>query len=509
MQTIDTWVAASGHRLMIAGDFMALEDQFPAYNVPHDLDGAWNAGYVPFVNLEAYSRSSTEIANGAIDAGIRNWAHEFAKWSNKGQKRAFLAPLQEMNGDWTPWHVGGPTAFIAAYRRIRTIFEEELAKEGVPSTTISWVFAPNGATPPEGNFELWYPGSDVVDIVGFSAYNYAGCPAAAPWLRWEDFDFAIRPYLDRMRALVPNKPVFVTQTATLARAVDNDSNPLNGNKNGWLNDTYTKAAAYPGLRGVIYYNWRFQNSPTMPNCPDADFRLHNPSTGDWQGFRDALANPASNFVYYAHGSANLSSLVFARPEQIFADVVPIHPLLAGEPGLIDWTPWVHTLYRSGITSGCGTNPLRYCPDAGVTRGQMAVFLLRALRGSTYSPPAVTNTRFADVPATHAFASWIEAFADTGITSGCGTNPLRYCPDDVVTRGQMAVFLMRATQGQGYVPPPAQGMFSDVPTSDPFAPWIEALAASAITGGCGGGRYCPNNAVTRAQMAVFLVRAFGL
>jgi hypothetical protein len=74
---------------------------------------------------------------------------------------------------------------------------------------------------------------------------------------------------------------------------------------------------------------------------------------------------------------------------------------------------------------------------------------------------------------------------------------------------MAVFLLKSKFGQAHVPPPCTGtVFPDVPcTGGPFDPWIEELAALGITGGCGGGLYCPSNTVTRQQMAVFLLKAF--
>ncbi|HTY42710.1 MAG TPA: S-layer homology domain-containing protein [Thermoanaerobaculia bacterium] len=59
------------------------------------------------------------------------------------------------------------------------------------------------------------------------------------------------------------------------------------------------------------------------------------------------------------------------------------------------------------------------------------------------------------------------------------------------------------------PPPATATFSDVPTDHPFFPFIEALAASGITGGCGGGKFCPDNPLTRGQMAVFLAKGLGM
>jgi hypothetical protein len=74
---------------------------------------------------------------------------------------------------------------------------------------------------------------------------------------------------------------------------------------------------------------------------------------------------------------------------------------------------------------------------------------------------------------------------------------------------MAVFLLRALRGPGFVPPAATGMFTDVAVSSAYAPWIEQIARDGVTGGCGAGRYCPANAVNRGQMAVFLVKAFQL
>jgi hypothetical protein len=70
---------------------------------------------------------------------------------------------------------------------------------------------------------------------------------------------------------------------------------------------------------------------------------------------------------------------------------------------------------------------------------------------------------------------------------------------------MAVFLLKSKYGSGHVPPPASGIFQDVPANDPFAPWIEELSALGVTGGCGGGNYCPASPVTRTQMAVFLLK----
>ena len=166
---------------------------------------------------------------------------------------------------------------------------------------------------------------------------------------------------------------------------------------------------------------------------------------------------------------------------------------------------VEKIFRAGITSGCGLG--NYCPDAPVTRAQMAVFLLKGKHGRSYRPPPQTGNVFNDVPLGTFLGNWIERLAAEGITKGCAGG--NYCPDDPVTREAMAVFLLRAKHGSSWHPRTALGtVFNDVPPG-PFADWIEQLADERITSGCGGGNYCPGQPVTRGQMAVFLAKTFGL
>jgi hypothetical protein len=106
-----------------------------------------------------------------------------------------------------------------------------------------------------------------------------------------------------------------------------------------------------------------------------------------------------------------------------------------------------------------------------------------------------------------FADWIEALAAEGITGGCGGG--NFCPTSPVRRDQMAVFLLKAEHGSSYAPPDCAGVFGDVACPSPFADWVEQLAAEQITGGCGGGNYCPSSNNTRGQMAVFIVKTFNL
>jgi len=170
--------------------------------------------------------------------------------------------------------------------------------------------------------------------------------------------------------------------------------------------------------------------------------------------------------------------------------------------------YIERLYNAGITGGCSLIPLMYCPENTVTRAQMAVFLLRGIHGSSYVPPAVGDST--------GFADVptdhpVAAWIKQLAAEGItgGCSNGNYCPDATVTRAQMAVFLLRSKYTSAYTPPPANGDFTDVPLDHLMAAWIEQLAAEGITGGCREGTYCPDGNVTRAQMAVFLVRTFNL
>jgi len=171
--------------------------------------------------------------------------------------------------------------------------------------------------------------------------------------------------------------------------------------------------------------------------------------------------------------------------------------------------FIETLIHNGVTGGCVGG---YCPGNPVTRAQMAVFLLKSKFGSAHIPPPCTGGVFTDVPCTgNAFDPWIEELAALQITGGCGgTN---YCPGNTVTRQQMAVFLLKALEGSSYDPPDCAGIFDDVPCTPGtgFSDWIEELYDRGITGGCSVAplEYCPTNPNNRGQMAVFLVKTFGL
>jgi len=112
--------------------------------------------------------------------------------------------------------------------------------------------------------------------------------------------------------------------------------------------------------------------------------------------------------------------------------------------------------------------------------------------------------FLDVPESQQFNEWVNRLVRNEITVGVGGG--NYGVGQNTLRQQMAVFLLKSKYGICYVPPPCTvQVFPDVPCSLTFAPWINQLVAENITGGCGGGNFCPANPVNRQQMAVFLLK----
>jgi hypothetical protein len=127
-------------------------------------------------------------------------------------------------------------------------------------------------------------------------------------------------------------------------------------------------------------------------------------------------------------------------------------------------------------------------------------------------PWLTVSVFADVPSSNVYSDYINVLSLWQITSGCSATT--FCPTDMVLRSQIAVFLIRSLLGD---PCPsntpcstgftytATPYFMDVPATSVYFPYIQKLADLGITTGCSPTTFCPDDSVTRAQAAVFLVR----
>ena len=237
----DDWVAAGdlgrlsqiGNPLTFGGTFHHPGEG--ADNTFHILEQVWQAGATPVANLEIFA-TSYEIAAGYHDAAIVGWAAGVQQWLAVGEGRSlFLAPLVEMNGDWVRWGMD-PGNYQIAFRHIHGL----LTDVGLDETTTRWVWGPNASSSPPFSIIDYWPGDDVVDVVGLSVYNLGG--NRGWWDVWPIMD----PAMEQLRSVAPDKPYLVTQTG---------SGSIGGDKNRWIMDLFDYVAGDPNLIGLVYFNF--------------------------------------------------------------------------------------------------------------------------------------------------------------------------------------------------------------------------------------------------------------
>ena len=197
---------------------------------------------------------------------------------------------------------------------------------------------------------------------------------------------------------------------------------------------------------------------------------------------------------------------------VVASMVAAGPVAAQDDaggGFTDVTEGVHkpaidALAALGVFDDTECAEAMFCPGDDMKRWTMGVWLVRVLDEA--EPAAVSGSSFADVDDGEWWLAHVERLAELEVTKGCKTEPLRFCPDQFVSRAQMAAFLVRAFDLEAAEP----AGFVDTAGNTHEAN-IDALAAAAVTAGCKTEplSYCPSKSVTRAQMATFLARALGL
>ena len=229
----------------------------------------------------------------------------------------------------------------------------------------------------------------------------------------------------------------------------------------------------------------------------------------------------------AHMNETISSS-FTLPNDTLSKTWTIHiggsfSDVSTDTAVNSYYPFIETIFHKGVTAGCLLGDT-FCPTQNSLRQEMAVFLLKAFLGATYTPPSCTPPGiFSDVPCPGLYTDWIEDLSVRGVTAGCSSDPgppptIQFCPDRDILRSEMAVFLLKMSQGSGYTPlactPP--GIFSDVPCPGLYTDWIEDIYTRGITAGCSSDpgppptiQFCPDNKVLRQEMAVFLTKTFGL
>jgi hypothetical protein len=185
--------------------------------------------------------------------------------------------------------------------------------------------------------------------------------------------------------------------------------------------------------------------------------------------------------------------------QTFQDVPPDH-----------WAyPYIEAIYDAGYISGCSVEPKMYCPDNPLTRAEIAVFLVRGIRGPQFVPSSSVAPVFLDVPPSEWFYKWINVLWEDGYTAGCQIDEALYCPLQYHTRAEGAVFFLRLLHGYDFEPPTPEGLFADTPEQEWYAGWVEAAFNEGLLEPCKlepESEICPLDLLDRATAAFMMAQA---
>ncbi len=263
----------------------------------------------------------------------------------------------------------------------------------------------------------------------------------------------------------------------------------------------------------------FSGTPTSGQKPltvnFTDATTHEPYAWSWDFGDGTTSNDQNPSHTYTRGGTFTVTLVAAGDggEDTATKTAYITVTSFTDVPADNWA-WkqIEALVNSGIAQGNGNGT--YTPLSIVTRGQMAVYLARALcGGESKVPTAPATADFSDVPTTHWAFKYVAYVYSQNIAAGNGDGT--YSPDGIVDRGQMSVFISRSIvtptgeAGLASYTPPTTPTFPDVPTSLWTFKYVEYLHENHIVNGEGDGLYHPELDVTRDQMAVFITRAFAL
>jgi hypothetical protein len=402
----DTLGAVIGHPTSMWQVFWTLEQEWPNTWAARWLDDLHGRGMVAYAELTTDDFAG--FLAGEKDQTLQAMASTLAEWLNGGTGRhLIMAPFPEANLVDFNWGAD-PAGYKTAYLKVRQAFLDA----GAGPDKVRFVFAMHSTSSTGFSMADFYPGDDAVDLTGFSIINRNN--------PWHDYDSAFQRFLDEIKGTITQaKPILITQTASLIDAGDRDA---------WIRDMFRNLGADEQVIGALWFNRALTESGVWH-----DFRVVNGSWVDPVFAQEASAwSPTTDVEWIFDG--RMDTWVAAR-EDLYAGVPYLKDILGSA-----FEQDIMWLAKEKITAGC--NPPandRFCPDAGVTRGQMAAFLVRALG----LPAWAGADRFVDDDASE-FEADVEALAAAGITVGC--NPPandRFCPDAGVTRGQMAAFLHRA------------------------------------------------------------------
>lgn len=222
------------------------------------LDVVRSAGADPVVTWEpwkhlggdSYDRSAFTMASlvsGAHDDYLYRWADELAAW---GQP-VYLRFAHEPNGTWYPWSPAGgtsPETYVQAWRHVYGIFATKNVRN------VRWIWAPNVIVAGE-KLVQWYPGDDVVDVIGVDGYNWG---TSIPGGEWTSPKNLFGESFAQIRRFAPDKPILVTEVGSAEQG---------GSKPGWIADLVDYLEGAANVSGFVWFDfdkeadWRIESSP--------------------------------------------------------------------------------------------------------------------------------------------------------------------------------------------------------------------------------------------------------
>ena len=366
------------------------------------------------------------------------------------------------------------------------------------------------ALPPDGIDQAPTDSGRLIDIMVVwtpSAQTAAGGLAAMQNLAQASIDSANAAFLNsgvaqRLRLVHHQQVTYAERTnCPGGTAFDCALDDVTDNGDGYIDNVHALRDAHGAdLVALFIDDYAFCGLAWLPTVPTPDV-----------GFSITAWNCAVGNKTFAH---ELGHNMGAHHDAANADFAGPKPFNRGYVSpTLDWRT---IMSYAGACGGCtrlnyfsnpklAYNGVAMGTAAGANNAHVLNTTAKAIAGYRSTSPAhPVGQRFGDVPTTHVFHGHIEFFAQAEITTGCGAGI--YCPDAPVTRRQVAAFLERAMRASNWAPASSVSTFTDVLVGSTFAGHIEALRADGITSGCTGSTYCPEASVTRAQMAVLVMRA---
>jgi endoglucanase len=214
---------------------------------PELLERAAQQGRTPLISWQPHTQPVAQIAVGAYDAYILDWAEGVRAFG----RPVYLRPFPEMNGDWVGWN-GDPEGLVLAWRRTAQLFERAGADN------VRWVWSPNLTDSPrtaENRMEAYYPGSDVVDVLALDGYNWG---VTREWSAWRSFEEIFAEPYRRVTALGP-QPLWLAELG---------STDQGGDKAAWVRDMLA-STAFARLEAIVWFDhvgnndWRIGHDPEV------------------------------------------------------------------------------------------------------------------------------------------------------------------------------------------------------------------------------------------------------